>query len=248
MKKLNINHKYIIMNITKENTVAEIVSKKLGSDHVFSKYKIDFCCGGGMTLEAACKENKVEFETLKQEIEAINTKIGGEQSLNDLDISSLIEQAIEEYHNYFAETIPQIMPFAAKVAEVHAANNPEVVEINVLTKGIEIVVTEMIQDLQSNLYPVIEEILNLNNISAEISLNQIEKVKKSLKNGEISQKLIGDTLKEITTLSSHFLAPDDACNSFKFLYEKLHELAHQLHKYMHFENNVLIPKVLKLIE
>ena len=236
------------MNINKENTVAEIVSKKLGSDHVFSKYKIDFCCGGGMTLEAACKENKVEFETLKQEIEAINTKIGGEQNLNDLDISSLIEQAKEEYHNYFVKTLPQIMPFAAKVAEVHAGHNPEVVEINTLTKGIEIVVTEMIENSQFNLYPAIEEILNLNNISNEISTKQLEILKNAIRNNETAKKLIGDTLKEITTLSSHFLAPEDACNSFKFLYEKLHEFAHQLHKYMHFEKNVFIPKVLKLIE
>lgn len=58
------------MNIKKENTVAEIVSKKLGSDHVFSKYKIDFCCGGGMTLENACKESGIDFDVLKQEIEA----------------------------------------------------------------------------------------------------------------------------------------------------------------------------------
>ena len=57
------------MEITKESTVAEVVSKKVGSDHVFSKYKIDFCCGGGDSLEKACKESGIEFEILKQEIE-----------------------------------------------------------------------------------------------------------------------------------------------------------------------------------
>ncbi|MEX1382465.1 DUF542 domain-containing protein, partial [Lutibacter sp.] len=50
------------MEITKESTVAEVVSKNLGSDYVFSKYKIDFCCGGGMSLDAACKESGVTFE------------------------------------------------------------------------------------------------------------------------------------------------------------------------------------------
>ena len=63
------------MNITKENTVAEVVAKNMGSDKVFSKYKIDFCCGGGATLEAACKERNVEFEVLKKEIETISNKI-----------------------------------------------------------------------------------------------------------------------------------------------------------------------------
>lgn len=64
-----------MMNITKENTVAETLAQNMGSDQVFSKYKIDFCCGGGATLEAACKENKVEFEVLKKEIQEIANKI-----------------------------------------------------------------------------------------------------------------------------------------------------------------------------
>ncbi len=65
------------MNITKENTVAETVAKNMGADQVFSKYKIDFCCGGGATLENACKESNVEFEVLKKEIETISNKISG---------------------------------------------------------------------------------------------------------------------------------------------------------------------------
>ena len=63
------------MQIKKETTVADVVSKNLGSDHIFSKYNIDFCCGGGDTLEKACKESGVEFEVLKAEIESINNKI-----------------------------------------------------------------------------------------------------------------------------------------------------------------------------
>lgn len=64
-----------MMNITKENTVAEVVAQNMGADHVFSKYKIDFCCGGGATLEAACRESNVAFEVLKKEIETLSNKI-----------------------------------------------------------------------------------------------------------------------------------------------------------------------------
>ena len=64
-----------MMNITKENTVAEVLAQNLGADQVFSKYKIDFCCGGGAMLKVACKESNVEFEVLKKEIETIANKI-----------------------------------------------------------------------------------------------------------------------------------------------------------------------------
>ena len=168
------------MTITKENTVAEVVSKKLGSDHVFSKYKIDFCCGGVMTLEAACAENGVDFEILKQEIESINNKISGEQNLNELDITTLMEKAAEEFHQYIYETLPQIMPLSSKVAEVHGSHNNEVVEINKLMQGVDIVLNEMLKNKEISLFPAIESVLALNNCSADISAIQIENIKKAI--------------------------------------------------------------------
>lgn len=65
------------MNITKEKKVAEVVAENIGADQVFSKYKIDFCCGGGITMEAASKASGVTFETLKFEIEIIKNKLTG---------------------------------------------------------------------------------------------------------------------------------------------------------------------------
>jgi len=235
------------MTITKENTVAEVVSKKLGSDHVFSKYKIDFCCGGGMTLDAACAESGVTFDILKQEIETINNKIAGEQNLNELDITTLMEQATEEFHQYIYETLPQIMPLAAKVAEVHGSHNSEVIEINKLMQGVDIVLIEMLKNKETSLFPAIESVLELNNSSADISTNQIENIKRAINKSEIAQHLVSDTFKEISKLSSHYTAPNHACNSYRFLYEKLHELDHQLQKYVHFNKHVFIPKVLKIV-
>lgn len=84
------------MNITQKSTVAEIVSKNLGSDHVFSKYKIDFCCGGGDTLEKACKESGVDYNVLIKEIESINSTITGTLNTNYLNIDALIKQAKEK--------------------------------------------------------------------------------------------------------------------------------------------------------
>ncbi|MBE0424222.1 MAG: DUF542 domain-containing protein [Lutibacter sp.] len=69
------------MNIIKENTVAEVVAQNVGADQVFSKYKIDFCCGGGATLETACKESNVEFEVLKKEIQEIVHKISNDSKV-----------------------------------------------------------------------------------------------------------------------------------------------------------------------
>ena len=73
------------MNIIKEKTVAEVIAENVGSDRVFSKYKIDMCCGGGVTIEDACKERGVEFEIVNHEIEIIKNIIVGNSNLIDLN-------------------------------------------------------------------------------------------------------------------------------------------------------------------
>ena len=238
----------MIMQITKENTVAEVVSKNLGSDHVFSKYKIDFCCGGGDTLEKACKESGIEFEALKQEIETINNTISGDYNLNDLDIKSLMDIAKHEYHIYISDTIFELKPISEKVAEVHGMAHNEVEEINILFTSVDTVITEMLKNSILSLYPIISEILNLPNPVSDFSLEQLEELQRSIKRNEIAQILVGDTFKEISRLSSGYVLPEGACNSYTFLYKKLQEFELEIHKYMHLEKNVIIPKMLKMLE
>jgi len=236
------------MQIIKENTVAEVVSKNLGSDHVFSKYKIDFCCGGGDTLEKACKESGVEFNVLKNEIEALNSKISGSASIDELDIPTLIDEAKSGYHNAISDTLFEVLPYSAKVAEVHGNVHYEVIEINELLNAVNVVVSETFKNSIMSLYPSIIEIVNATEKSEEVTLESFQVFQKAIKRNEIAQGLMGNSFKEISKLSSNYTTPDEACNSYKYLYKNLQQLEHQVHKYMHFEKNVLIPKALKIIE
>lgn len=236
------------MKITKENTVAEVVSKNLGSDQVFSKYKIDFCCGGGDSLEKACSNSGVDFETLKLEIEEINTKIKGAVTLDDLDIPTLIAQAKNGYHTSISDRIFEILPFAAKVAEVHGNEHKEVIKINELIQVVDTSLKESFLISIMNLYPIIDEIVVLNNKSEEIPLELLQNFQQSIQKIENIEIKIGNDFKEISNLSSNYTTPKAACNSYKYLYESLKHLEHEVHNYMHFEKNVLIPKALKLIE
>ena len=60
------------MDITKEKTVADVVTENIKTAHVFKKHGIDFCCGGGITIEKACKKNEVDYDILKNELEIID--------------------------------------------------------------------------------------------------------------------------------------------------------------------------------
>ena len=59
------------MNLEKTLTIADIVSSNIKSAHVFKKFGIDFCCGGGITIEKACTKYNINIEILLQKIKKL---------------------------------------------------------------------------------------------------------------------------------------------------------------------------------
>jgi len=230
------------MTITKEKTVAEIVASHMGSDFVFSKYKIDFCCGGGATMSTASEESGVTFEDLKNEIEAITANISGKVDLNKMNLKTLVKKIKNEYFNFFDENLKVLIPLASKVAEVHGQSHSELIDINILVRGAGFVLSEMVENSKTKLIPFMEKYGDFESKLSDIQLHEFEKI---IHTNEVSQKLLDDSFKEIKKLSSGYEISTDACNSYKLLYEKIQEFDHQFHKYVHLERNLLIPKVLK---
>ena len=241
-----IKNEIIIMSITKEKTVAEVVTENVGADHVFSKYKIDFCCGGGLTLEEACKDSGVEFETVELEIENIKKIIAGDSDLSKMDLIGVIKHATNNHHNYLNENSIQLVPLAAKVAEVHGQDHKEVVEINILFSKVVSELGEQIALEENVLFPFVTKYIEQEKSKTENDQTITEILEQSIKNIEDAYVLAVDAFKSISALSSNYTVPVGACNSYRFLYEKLEEFEHELHKYIHFEKNILFPKLLKL--
>jgi len=47
-------------------------------------------------------------------------------------------------------------------------------------------------------------------------------------------------------LTNDYTLPENACNSYRFLFEKIKEFEKDLQTHFHLENNILFPKALKL--
>lgn len=236
------------MKVIKKLTVAEVVSQNMGADHIFSKYKIDFCCGGGDTLENACKNVGANLENVILEIALLNKKISKNINTNQLDIPHLVNLVKSDYHKVISDLLFEVLPYSKKVSEVHGDSSKELLVINQLLLDVEAVLTETFTNSIISLYPIINEITEHINKAQDVTLEILQALQKAITRNEIAQTLIADSFKEISTLSSNYKTPKHACNSYTYLYENLEQLQLEVHKYMHFEKNVLIPKVLNIIE
>jgi regulator of cell morphogenesis and NO signaling len=57
---------------------------------------------------------------------------------------------------------------------------------------------------------------------------------------------VGAALVTLRTLTQGYQAPAGACNSYRAMLDRLSRLEADVHRHVHEENNILVPRVLEL--
>lgn len=57
--------------VTKEMRITEVTRKYPDTLNVFGNFKVDFCCGGGRSIEEAAKQGGIELDKLLAELNRI---------------------------------------------------------------------------------------------------------------------------------------------------------------------------------
>lgn len=226
------------MSELKNKTIAEIVSDDISTASVFKKYKLDFCCGGGKTVENACKKANINVEDVVNDL--LNNKSKRDvPNLNFKEWSAefLADYIVYVHHSYIKQNLSIISEFADKVANVHGEHEPKTIEIAQLFSTISSELTSHMGKEEFVLFPAIK---------AKAENHNFEFDEKTLSLIKDEHEEVGTLIKRIQELSSDFTPPEWACNTFKALYFKLEEFSNDLYQHIHLENNILFPKVKNL--
>lgn len=234
------------MNITKNKTVAEVVTENIKSAHIFKKYGIDFCCGGGITIEKACAKKEVDYSVLIEELSAIDKVTSNAYNYDNWDLGFLIDHIQNVHHTYVEENIPLLIQYANKVASVHGHHYTEVVEINNLFTEVANELSAHMRKEELILFPYVKQMVKAEKEGVKAAPPHFGTVKNPIQMMENEHENAGDILKEIARLSNNYSPPEDACNTFRALYAKLDEFEQDLHQHIHLENNILFPKAIQL--
>lgn len=234
------------MNITDQKTVAEVVTENIKAAHIFKKYGIDFCCGGGITIEKACMKNKVNYTVLEKELQAVDNEVSKAYDYDNWDLDFLIAHIENIHHTYVAENTPLILQYAAKVAMVHGHHYKEVVEINKLFIAVAQELAAHMKKEELILFPFIKKLVKAEKEGVKASPPHFGTVNNPIHMMEEEHENAGDIFKTLAKLSNNYTPPEGACNTFKALYAKLDEFEQDLHRHIHLENNILFPKAIQL--
>jgi regulator of cell morphogenesis and NO signaling len=228
-------------------TIGEIVAADFRTAKVFEKNGIDFCCGGNVALAATCSNKGIDLATITIELEAAqNEPAERSQNYSSWALPFLIDYIVNTHHLYLKENDGQIAAYARKIAGIHGAHHPEVIQIATIFDKIATDMAAHLKEEEEVFFPAIKRVDAARIAGNTPDTEDLETIRASLLKLQREHEEIGDAVHTIRHLSKDYAIPDDVCNTFMITYKKLKEFEDDLHKHVHLENNILFPKAAEL--
>jgi regulator of cell morphogenesis and NO signaling len=223
-------------------TLSQLVTKNFRAAAVFEKYKLDFCCRGNRPISAACEDKGINPDNVLAELAVL----GNEQKHNafspeNWSLDFLIDYIVNTHHQYVRKMIPVITAHAEKVASVHGKNHAETKDINRIFSAVYKDLKQHMMKEEEILFPYVKRLVKIKDSSAKFEIPYFGSVKNPITMMEAEHQNAGDELYAIRELTNSYTAPEDACNTYKILYQELKDFEEDLHRHVHLENNILFP-------
>jgi len=234
------------MEIHENKTVGQVVTENIKTSHVFKKHGIDFCCGGGISIEKACEKNKVDLDSLLNDLQQIDEQPNRNYDYNNWELSFLLDHIIHVHHSYVEEQLPILLQYAEKVAKVHGHHYTEVLQINHLFKEIAAELSSHLKKEEQILFPYVKQLIQIEKEGKKVEQIPFGTVNNPIAMMEEEHESAGTIFKEIAELTNNYTPHPETCNTFKALYAGLKEFEEDLHQHIHLENNIVHPKAIAL--
>ncbi|HCX58526.1 MAG TPA: iron-sulfur cluster repair di-iron protein [Sphingobacterium sp.] len=217
-------------------TVGHIAAKDIRKAEVLKQLGVDFCCGGKQTLkEAAHSVGLDEIELRRRLNQSEELPIAGPPlNFKDWDIDFLSDYIKNVHHRYVREKGPIIQELAHKVADVHAQQHPELVNLSQELDA-------FLDDLYHHLDKEEKQLFPATKNEQELTSKQVEQLIQFL----ISEhEDSGKELQQLRKITQNYTLPANACNSYTSLFSQIESFESDLLQHIHLENNILFPKLL----
>jgi len=215
-----------VNNLIDQGTIGEIAAALPGATAVFRSFKLDFCCGGNVSLADAVTKRGVELLSVQNALRSLDQD--GESALPD-DANNLIDYIQSRYHDTHRREIPELIRLARKVEAVHAdhPNAPQ---------GLADALAEVLDDLEMHM--VKEEAALFPMLRRGDRLSVVYPIAQM----RLEHERHGQHLSRLEEIAQGFQAPEGACRSWQALYLGLSKLVEDLIEHIHIENNILFPQ------
>lgn len=225
--------------ITLDMTVGDIVAQKCSLARVFEKYKIDYCCGGKQALNEVCIKKGLDPQGVLKELNSQMSVQTDEKSWNKESLNDLIDHIQARHHAYLWSELSRIAVIVEKVAKVHGAKHPELIEVRDIYIGLQSELEEHLRKEETVIFPAIRKLEAASHTDLSDDLLAVL---------EHEHDDTGEAFHHLRDLTHDFDPPEGACNTYRVMLSRLEELESDMHQHVHKENSILFPRCRQMIE
>ncbi len=236
------------MTLTATKTVGQIAAEQPSATREFEKLGIDYCCGGNRTLGEACAEAKISVEDALARLEKSlsETPTGAGKDWQNEPVSGLIAHITSTHHVFVREECPRIEALAAKVVGVHGRNHPELLQVQSIFSSLSEELGVHLMKEEQILFPhvlLMEESTLAGEPAPPAMFGTVMNPVRMMMQEHDGA---GEALRSLRSITREYALPDDACISYRTLYQALQGFESDLHQHIHLENNVLFPRAVAM--
>jgi regulator of cell morphogenesis and NO signaling len=166
------------------------------------------------------------------------------QEFNRWKLDSMIDYIITTHHQYAKENAVIIYVLAQKVAHRHGKNHPELTQ---LTTTMFLLLHDLLNSMvkeEQILFPNIRLLIKNKGHSRKSEHTTFSLVEEWVSLIAKGHQASVKNIELFHGLTNGYTLPEDACHSYKCLFEKMKEFQDDLLMHVHLENNILFPKAL----
>lgn len=209
-----------------EQPIGQLACALPGATRVFHQHKLDFCCGGHVSLREAAEKRGVDLPSLLAKLEPLQQTDARDRDWRSASSKDLIDHILRRYHERHREDVPELVRLARRVEHVHAerADCPAG-----LADHLEAMYQELLSHMIKEEQVLFPMLLAGNNVAAGSPISMMR----------FEHDQHGEALAHLEKITGDITAPADACNTWRALYAGLVQLREDLMQHIHLENNVL---------
>ncbi len=234
-----------VMTVDTAKTVRELAVEMPQATRVFEKLGIDYCCGGGKTLEEACAAARIPVSQVLESLAGTAAAPAATEAAAG-SLAELIDHIVAKHHAYVRSEVPRLEQLLLKVVGVHGKNHPELLEIQAQFHGLGGELSMHLMKEEHILFPYIKQMEASVNAGHGVPAPMFGSVRNPIQMMVMEHDSAGDALRTMRENSNGFTTPPDACISYQTLYRALLEFEADLHQHIHLENNILFPKAVAM--
>ncbi len=227
-------------------SIGDLVTANPGRSRVFEKFGVDYCCRGNQTLEEACTADGKDFAAINAALAEFDAsgESSDEPDCGAMSLTELVDHLEATHHEYLKAEMQPLSELIEKVFRVHGRNFAWIGDLRRVYRDLVMELSAHLDKEEMVLFPMIRE---LERSAAKPSFH-CGSVGNPINVMEMEHDAAGLHLSAMRDLAQNYQPPEDACNSFRAMMQRLEAMEYDIHRHIHKENSILHPKAKELEE